>query len=88
MRLHKKYHGRSGCIRRDIMAKRKVSKLKRLKAQDLPVKKPCKTKAIEVTDAGNRYNAFRQRLIEETPYRGSEDEMEHRLGMRLPKRGR
>src|SRR6185312_14256865 len=85
--LRNKYGAhRAGCIRREIMAKKKANKLQRLKAQGLPIKKPSKMEAIEVTQMGNDYNATRHRAVGRSKYRGSEDEMEHRLGMRLPKR--
>jgi len=67
------------------MAK-KAHKLKRLKAQGLPVKKPSKMKAIETTQMGNDYNATRYRAMGRTRYRGSGEEAEHRMRLRLPRR--
>lgn len=56
------------------------------KLKGVPNKKLSRGELNEIAMASAEYSVRRRREQAPTRYRGSEDEMEHRLGMRLPRR--
>jgi hypothetical protein len=82
IRLHKKYHGKSGCIRREILMWHNNKAESNLKG--IPNAKPGRLARLSMHMGNADYNRNRQQQMGKQPYKGSEDEMEHRLGWRLP----
>jgi hypothetical protein len=56
------------------------------KLKGIPNKKLSKGELTEIQMASAEYEIRRRNSQDPRPYRGSEDEMRHRLRMRLPKR--
>jgi len=83
MHLRAKYGRHYGCLRRQI-----VSKKAKLKASlaGKPNKKFSQHELTKLDMVEAEYNVSRRNQQAERPYKGSEDEMEHKLGMRLPRR--
>lgn len=82
-RLRQRYGRHYGCLRGDIVNK-KAKLAATLKGK--PNKKFTKHELTQLDMAEAEYKTRRHREQDPTPYSGSEDAMEHRLGMRLPRR--
>jgi len=72
---------RAGPIRRAIMARRRKGRLA------TPNKRPSQLAITEISMTVSELDVATKKVRDSKSYRDSTDEVEHRLGLRLPRRG-
>ena len=80
--LRKKYGAhRAGCKRREILTRRAKKGM-----LALPNKRPSQAALTELSMSVSELDVASKKVRDNKKYRDSTDEVEHRLGMRLPRR--